>query len=75
MIEVERKDLQSVSEESLLKEIDCRVELLLQALRNYLAYKIFSAEDSVTCGELATETNDIHELLKALNTYEENKND
>ena len=64
-------DLRSVSEESLLKEIDCRVELLLQALRNYLAYKIFSAEDSVTCGELATETSAIHKLLKALSEYTE----
>ena len=62
-------DLRGTSEEVLLEDIHTRVKLLLKAVNKYLAYKIFSTKDDVTCGELATETNDVHELLTALTEY------
>lgn len=65
-------DLRNVqSEESLLKDISIKVDELLHLVRKYIVYKIVTAKNDVTCGNLATETNDIHELLKALTIYKE----
>lgn len=64
-------DVQSVAGEVLLIKINTKVEELSGLLRKYVVYKLFSAEDYVTCGELATETNDIYTLLTALTEYSE----
>lgn len=62
-------DLRSVSEEVLLININTKVEELLDLLRKYVAYKLFSADDVTLVKDLREETNDINELLKALTTY------
>lgn len=68
-------DLQCVAEEVLLINITTKVEELLDLLRKYVAYKLFSADDVTSVKDLREEINDIHELLKALTTYEESKNE
>lgn len=68
-------DLRSVTEDELLINITTKVEELLDLLRKYVAYKIFSAADVTPVKDLREEMNDIHELLKALTTYEESKNE
>ena len=68
-------DLRGVAEEVLLINITTKVEELLDLLRKYVAYKLFSADDAKLVKDLREETKDINELLKALTTYEESKNE
>lgn len=64
-------DLRNVSEESLLKDINIKVDELLHVVRKYLIYRIVTAKDGVTCGELARETENQKKLFDILTEYAE----